>query len=268
MFISRGRNFIFLHTPKTAGTSVSLSLARDMRPDDIMIGGWTDACRHRIPYNAFALGVALRSPLRCTTSTLKNVVRHGRFAPRCSFVNNQIKHHFRSRHGFVAEAHTPAEIVRRFDPELWARAFKFTFVRNPWSHAVSHYEWCCRKTLPTVGFREFLLRQQDPDRPDPEKVRPMTVSNWPIYTIDDVIAADFIGRFETIDEDLAALSARLGFEVSIGTIAAKTGVRNKAKPVAAYYDEECVEIVRRLYRQEIEAFSFEVPFGCVEMAGR
>lgn len=267
MFISRGRNFIFLHTPKTAGTSVSLSLARGMRPDDIMIGGWTDADSHRIPYNAFALGVAMRQPLRCTASTLKNYLRHGRFAPRCSFVNQRVKQHFRQRHGFFADAHTPAEIVRRFDPELWARAFKFSFVRNPWSHAVSHYKWCSRKTAhkSPVSFREFLLRQQDPDRPDPERVRPMLASNWPVYAIGDVVVADYVGRFETIDEDLRLISARLGFEVSIAAISAKAGVRSPAEAIAGYYDEESIELVRSLYRREIEAFSYVLPFGTREM---
>jgi hypothetical protein len=270
MFISRGRNFIFLHTPKTAGTSVSLALARSMRPDDIMIGGWADAYRHRIPYNAFALRIALQNPLRCARSTLTNFVRRSHFAPRCGFVNQQMKSHFRRRHGFSADAHTPAETVRRFDPELWQKAFKFTFVRNPWSHAVSNYQWCCRKTAETspVSFREYLLRQQDPHRRDPENVRPIISSNWPIYTIDDTVVADFVGRFENLHEDLKILSGHLGFAVEIADISAKTDVRSKAKAIAHYYDEETVEIVRDLYRKEIQAFSYGVPFALAEMAAR
>lgn len=261
MIISRERKYIFLHSRKTAGSSVSVSLAKNLAPDDIMIGCWPDAYRYGISYNEFALGIAKENPVSYFYFALKNKLRYGRFEPKPTYINRTIKQYFRIHHGFNAGAHSPAAVVRKFDPELWSDAFKFAFVRNPWTHAVSNYWWCTRpRRKRNVSFKEYLLRLDDPNRPDPERVRPSIITNWPVYTIDDRMAVDFIGRYENIEQDLGYISERLGFDVSIGSIGAKKESQRQEKSVVEHYDDEGIELVRRIYKKEIDAFSYKMPF--------
>jgi hypothetical protein len=111
-----------------------------------------------------------------------------------------------------------------------------------------------------VSFREYLMRLDDPDRPDPEDLRPPILSNWEIYTIDDEIALDFVGRYETLQADLEEAGRRIGIPIDISRVRAKGAVRRSRPSVAEHYDAELVEIVRRLYRREVEAFGYAPPF--------
>ena len=47
MIISRARNYIFVHVPKTGGTAMALALEARAAADDILIGDTPKALRRR-----------------------------------------------------------------------------------------------------------------------------------------------------------------------------------------------------------------------------
>ncbi len=261
MILSHRNKFIFMHSRKTAGSSITALLNRHLGPDDIQIGAWPDAIEAGGKYNRRALLIAMRSPLALGFESLKHSVKKRKPEIAPHFVNTVTRLHYANKHDFRAGAHISARQVAEFDPDSWSRYYKFCFVRNPWTHAVSDYHWRCRmRGVDAVPFKEFLTRLDDPSRPDPEKIKPPILTNWSIYAIDDEIAVDFVGRFERLEEDLGAISDRIGIKLPIRDASAKTNVKPKSKPIESYYDDENVELVRSVYSKEIRSFSYEPPF--------
>lgn len=51
MFISHGRQYIFIHIPKTGGTSMALALEERAKKDDVLIGDTPKAAKRRRKFN-------------------------------------------------------------------------------------------------------------------------------------------------------------------------------------------------------------------------
>ena len=103
----------------------------------------------------------------------------------------------------VREKHaTQAELRARVGPELWRSCFRFTFVRNPWARVLSVYDHGRRDApgrMPPslaswLGEREPLDHMGQPVFRD-------WVSDWS--------EIDFVGRFERLAHDFALLLALL-----------------------------------------------------------
>jgi len=161
--------------------------------------------------------------------------------------------------GLPGGAHPKASVVRDFDDLAWRNYFKFCFVRNPWDHAVSDYFWRCSvRGCSHVTFKEFLKRMDNPEQPDIEGIVPPMRSNWEIYTIDDKIAVDFVGKFENLGADLWKVGQHLGIKLDLNSVPrSKGGIRKTRKSLSEIYDYEAVELVRSIYENEIAEFRYE-----------
>jgi hypothetical protein len=258
MIISYSRGFIFMHSRKTAGSTITAALNRYLAPQDIQLGAWPDTLAAGGRLNRTAARIALRAPALLWPS-LKRSLKAGRPTIAAHEMNDVIRRHYLDK-GLRAGTHSSARDVRQFDPAHWERAFKFCFVRNPWTHAVSDYHWRCHATgTEPVGFKEFLYRLRDPERPDPERLRPPVITNWSIYTLENEIALDHVARYEDLQAELAYIGSRIGLKIDIAGIRSKGNLRNRKADIKSYYDDEAVELVRDIYSAEIEAFGY-APF--------
>jgi len=254
MLISHRHRFIFFHCRKTAGSSVSAYLNRFLGPWDQQIGAWRDIRRQGGGYNLRFWADITSDRLGATlVRALAGAPRHG-WHPALAAAQQRI---YRRRLGALP-THATAAMVRAFAPEAFATYFKFCFVRDPYDRVYSDYLWRLGvRGLPpdAVSFRDFLLRSVMQGAPDPEGLVSARPDNWPIYTIDDRIAVDRVGRFETLHDDLAEICTRIGLPFDPTALphtkrsAAGTGYRQ-------HYGEAEARLVGQLCAKEIEAFGY------------
>jgi hypothetical protein len=167
----------------------------------------------------------------------------------------------------VFDTHAPALTYREADPELFARAFKFTFVRNPWDRFASAFhfmksgtdwpmqqEWA-KRHIGKLDFARFVMKLRNP------LFRQIVLSErffWPqtfwVADRDGELIVDELYRFEDLPTALPALAKRLG----VTTPAAIPTKRktDRASSSALYTDPEMVALVGRLYAEDAERFGY------------
>jgi hypothetical protein len=83
------------------------------------------------------------------------------------------------------------------------------------------------------------------------------IDNFDIYSIGGNVAVDFIGRYETLAEDLRRALDYLGLNLCTELPRAKTNFRPTTLPYRDYYDDDTRDIVARWYAREIELLDYE-----------
>ena len=128
--------------------------------------------------------------------------------------------------------------------------FSFTIVRNPWDKMVSQYFFNAHKWVPeNTTFKQYIElfgagRQ----------ISRFTPLHLP-YIVDDEdnILVDYIGKFEALDDSMNHVCQKIGTSYH--------GMphlnRSKRGDYRKYYDEESVEIVRKMFKKEIEMFDYK-----------
>jgi hypothetical protein len=153
---------------------------------------------------------------------------------------------------------------RVFEPELFLSYFKFTFIRNPWDRLVSAYHY-----LQGGGFAEGdkkwfereLGRYGDFDDFVRNWLRTENIRKH-IHFIPQVefledennsgVKVDYIGFFENIESDFNYIAGRIGVDNTL-----KKGNASSHNGYWDYYSETTREIVRDVYRRDIERFGYE-----------
>jgi hypothetical protein len=131
--------------------------------------------------------------------------------------------------------------------------YKFSFVRNPWARVFSWYKNVMRddfhKTRFNVDaectFKDFLSLHLDQFEIKPQLF-------WLVDKNGD-IPMDFIGRFENLEKDYGHVAERIGLENSV----LPKLIVGEGSRYTDYYDSEMRDIIYRHYAEEISLFKFE-----------
>lgn len=159
--------------------------------------------------------------------------------------------------------HLTAHSAKKIYAEYWNEYFKFSFVRNPWDRMVSllKYGWFYGVSLdtkkilrPEKYFNKFKKIEYD--------TRYFNYSQFNDYkNIEDAIyqniygeEMDFIGRFESLEEDFK-------------TICEINNIKNLAllhiekspnrKEYREYYDNNVKQLIEQKYKKDIDKFNYE-----------
>lgn len=143
--------------------------------------------------------------------------------------------------------------------------FKFTFVRSPFSRTLSAYldtivsgrkRSYLENDFPsgrTPSFTEFLECLQGGALYRNAHWAPqVSVLSLPVSEF------DFIGRFENLDEDWSSVARQISGSSDHGRLQVHGPSPTRASErLREYFDRDCVELVRRLFRSDFEAFGYD-----------
>jgi hypothetical protein len=137
--------------------------------------------------------------------------------------------------------------------------WRYGFTRSPWDRVVSL--WCLAHPTDSERerspFRAWVLGGMgSPYRHGPK------FAHLSLPTLRWLEGADFVGRFETREEDLARLATLLGREVPVlpdaegRMVPAHIAKARDRAPYPDYYDEVTRAWVAERYREDVEAFGY------------
>ena len=158
---------------------------------------------------------------------------------------------------------TATEVIARIGVDKWNAAYKFTLVRNPWDKVVSHYEYRRKKNKTeiasqNISFTDWVKMTYGEEKDtfyynNPRSFQPQV--DW-LRDTEGKISMDFIGKFESINEDFQHIKSVIGLDTILPHLNAS--IRTNYQE---YYDDETRTIVARWFREDIEEFgySFNLP---------
>ncbi|HVU22102.1 MAG TPA: hypothetical protein VHE09_15335 [Rhizomicrobium sp.] len=236
MIASYSRNFIFIKTRKTAGTTIEMVLTPFCGDDDIVApigkrdelirGNGRPICRN------FSSDPAVEERVRASLLRVGPNMLQDDETQRLDFFN-----------------HMDAALIKsRVSPEFWHRAFKFTAERHPYEKAVSFAYFWHRPRKTDIPFSQHLDRV----------VRTGAYPGFELYSIDGQVVFDDIIRFETLREDLNRIGKRLGIALPADLPRSKHNRRKDHRPAREILSEAQKEIVYQRCRREFDLFGYDV----------
>mgnify|MGYP001818197108 CR=1 FL=1 len=224
MIINHKYKFIFIKTRKTAGTSIEVALSKFCDENDVItpIAKEDELLRQKKGF---------RGEQNC------NVPWHRyRALDWLNLVFKARRLRFKN--------HSEAAFIRRYiDEEIWNSYFKFCFERNPFDKAISRYYWSAKPPRPEIS--EYLSSASQ-----------RRLSNWGTYTIDDQLVVDFVGRYETLADDLATIGNKLGLPEELSLPRAKGSHRQNREHYSRVLNQEARARIEAVCAKEIQAFDY------------
>jgi hypothetical protein len=153
--------------------------------------------------------------------------------------------------------HLPAQKIRTLiGAETFDTYFKFAIVRNPWDKAVSQY--CYMRRRPDL--RAFIgMEEQDDFKTYLRLIHATPHVQWEpqhtlIFNHKEKLLIDELGRYETFESDVTRIFAHLGIQTPISHTN-----RSERAPLEHYYDQEAIEIIAEMYKEDIRLFNYAPP---------
>lgn len=143
--------------------------------------------------------------------------------------------------------------------DIWNDYFKFTFVRNPWDRAYSDYLWIMNDRKVYGSFKDYIEKTGDfaeSLRNKNDKTyrgdHPMPQTDF--YSVEGKFKMDFIGRFETLSEDMILLNKKINVKHLFNSHEKKN--ENKLSHYSLFYTRSKKALIDKYYARDIEQLDY------------
>ena len=162
--------------------------------------------------------------------------------------------------GMKGIQHLNGVVAKESYSDVWDDYLKFTFVRNPWDRLVSIYHYYkfgsesenqhLKKTIPN-SFKEFVNSFYNKENQWYD-ILIKSQKSW-ITDDDGELLVDYIARFEDYNTEVKTIGNKVGIQIN-NIPHHKKSDRGDYKE---YYDKETIELVRNIFKEDIEYFNYE-----------
>ena len=165
---------------------------------------------------------------------------------------------------YLRKHETAAGVRRKLGEDVFDRYHRFAVVRNPYDHAVSHYEFMKQFRIPKIAekvanmsFSDYLrYRMKPPFWNDTFFARLPNQAYFLTDTSGNLLVHRLL-RFETLADDFDKLVTDLGLgDVSLHR-ENETISRADKRPWQSYYDGECVALANQLYAEDFRLLGYD-----------
>ena len=154
--------------------------------------------------------------------------------------------------------HAKAKDVKQEFPQEYNDFYKFAFVRNPWDWQVSYYHFILKETNHirhelvknmSGGFEEYLEWVIATKNPFPKGAT--KIQKEIIVEKNGELNIDYLGRYETINEDFNHICRILNLQASLPCLN-----QSQHRDYRWYYSDHTRKLVADNFQEDIESFGY------------
>lgn len=143
---------------------------------------------------------------------------------------------------------------------IWNEYFKFTFTRNPYDRAYSDYLWIQKDQNLKGSFKDYITRSGAfkktlSDYSVKDYRGDHLLNQVDFFDLSGRFKMDFIGRFESLNEDIFDLNAKLGISKEFNIHTKKSTSR---KPhYSHFYTNTKMRLVEKYFKKDINSLNYD-----------
>jgi len=149
------------------------------------------------------------------------------------------------------------DVKRELPAEVFDGSYKFAFVRNPWDHLVSVYNFMLRdpeiprhaEVKALSGFEAFVQWAIDEAAPFPKGITKL--QSQMLTDQDGKLLVDCVGYYETLREDFATICRHVGIDAPLPHLN-----RSQHRDYRSYYNDHTRSLVENHFHRDIELFGY------------